>query len=158
MVQLSERLQRFLDQQGVRYEAIGHTTDFTAQHTAADTHTPGREFAKTVVVRIDGEPAFAVLPAHHRVDLDRLRDSLGAVEVELCSEHDMEQICPDCDTGAVPPFGNLYDVPVFLSPAMADDDQITFNGGNHETAVRMALRDFERLVHPRMVDLSREAS
>jgi len=158
MIHLSQRLQEFLDHEGVSYETIRHTTDFTAQHTAADTHTPGREFAKTVLVRVDGDPAFAVLPAHHRVDFERLRDALGAEEVELCSEHDMEEICPDCDAGAAPPFGNLYEVPVYLRSVMTEDDQITFNAGNHQTAVRMAFRDFERLVHPKVVDLSWEPS
>ena len=158
MVQISERLRDFLEQQHVPYETIRHTTDFTAQHTAADTHTPGREFAKTVVVRVDGKPAFAVLPAHHRVDFERLRGALGAGEVALCSEHDMEELCPDCDAGAVPPFGNLYEMPVYLSPALAGDERITFNAGNHQTAVRMAFADYDRLVRPRRVELSREAS
>lgn len=158
MIQLAKRLHDFLEQQHVPYETLTHTTDFTAQHAAADTHTPGREFAKTVLVRVDGKPAFAVLPAHHRVDFDRLRDALGAEEVELCSERDMEELCPDCDPGAVPPFGNLYEVPVYLSPAMIDDEQITFNAGNHQTAVRMAYKEFDRLVHPKVVDLSWSAS
>jgi Ala-tRNA(Pro) deacylase len=154
MPALSERLKKFLDENGVDYATISHSVDFTAQQTAADTHTPGREFAKTVLVEVDGAPALAVLPAHCKVDTDKLKEALGAREVRLSDEAAMGRLCPDCDAGAVPPFGNLYDLPVYLAREMTEDEQITFNGGTHRTAVRMRFQDYERLVRPRVVDFA----
>jgi len=152
---ISERLQSFLQESGVAYETITHAADFTAQQTAADTHTPGREFAKTVLVDIDGSFALAVLPAHHKVDFDMLGDALGARLVELADEDKMGKLCPDCEAGAVPPFGSLYELPVYLSTAMLGDEHITFNAGNHRTAVRMLFRDYQSLAKPQAVDYSR---
>ena len=103
---------------------------------------------------MDGNPALAVLPAHHKVDTERLREAIGANDVHLADELTMGEICPDCDAGAIPPFGNLYDLPVFLSEAMTEDEKITFNAGTHRTAVRMRFKDYEDLVHPQVVDFS----
>lgn len=157
MVTVSSKLTAFLDEHGADYEVIHHRRDFTAQHTAADTHTPGQEFAKTVVVLVGDNFAIAVLPAHHRVDLEELRDALGKREVRLASEAEIGRLCPDCEVGAEPPFGNLYYMPVYLSRAMVGNEHITFNAGSHEDAIRMRFADFERLVQPRVLDFSRPA-
>jgi Ala-tRNA(Pro) deacylase len=150
-----DRLKAFLDQQGVPYHVIHHRPDFRARETAADTDTPPEEFAKTVILWVDGSPAMAVVPASRDVALSKLRRSLGATEVRLAHEREIRVLCPDCEIGAAPPFGPLYGMPVFASPALSRDEVITFNGGDHENALRMAWRDFERLVHPRVVPLAK---
>jgi Ala-tRNA(Pro) deacylase len=157
MPSISKRLQSFLDEHAVAYETIHHRRDYTAQEAAAHTHTPGKEFAKTVILWVDGGYAMAVLPAHHMVDLDKLREALGAKEVKLASEDEIRELCPDCEAGAVPPFGNLYNLPVYLSEAMTDDERITFNAGSHEDAIRMMYKDFEKLVQPKVMEFSTRA-
>ncbi len=149
------RLRRFLDAEGVAYHVIHHRRDYQAAEVAADTDTPAAAFAKTVFVWVDGQPAMAVVPAGVDVALTRLRKALGARDVRVARESDTHELCPDCETGAAPPFGNLYDLPVYVSSTLALDEEITFNGGSHEDAVRMKYCDFERLVHPRVVPLAR---
>jgi len=148
------RLRSYLEKEGVEFETLHHAADFTAQETAAHTGTRGLDFAKVVVVKIDELPAMIVLPAHHRVDFAKLASELGAKDVELCGEGELRQIFEDCDVGAEPPFGNLYGLPVFLSRAMADDVQITFNGGSHVDVIRMPFMAYVNLVRPRVLDCS----
>jgi Ala-tRNA(Pro) deacylase len=150
-----ERLKTFLDGEGVSYHVIHHRADVRARETAADTDTPPEEFAKTVILWVDGDPAMAVVPASRDVALGKLRRALGAAEVRLAHEREIGVLCPDCEIGAVPPFGPLYGMPVYASPALARDEVITFNGGDHENALRMAWQDFARLVHPRVVPLAK---
>lgn len=154
MAAIAKRLKQFLDDQSVSYDVIHHKRDYTAQETAAHTHTPGPEFAKTVFVEVDGEVAMAVLPAHHKVDMSKLRQELNAKELLLTSEDRIRELCPDCDVGAAPPFGNLYGLPVYLSRSLENDESITFNAGDHEEAIRLRLSDYLRLVQPHVVDLS----
>ena len=149
------RLREFLDAEGVDYEMIHHQRDVTAEATAEHTHTPPGEFAKSVFLWVDGEPVVAVVPAARGVAISRLRDAIGASEVRIASESDMHTLCPDCEVGAAPPFGNLYGMPVYASSALAQDDTITFNGGDHEHAFRVSWTDFERLAKPRVVALAK---
>ena len=155
MSEIAKRLKQFLEANGVRYETLHHPKDFTARDAAVDTGTPAAEFAKTVFVCVDGDYAMAVLPADHFVSERALEQSLDADHVRLASESQFEELCPDCELGAAPPFGNLYDLPVYVSPALARDERITFNAGTHEDAIRMAYADFERLVKPRVVHMGR---
>ncbi len=150
----AQKVKAFLDNSHVKYETIHHSADFTAQQTAAHTHTRGREFAKTVIVRLPDGFVMAVVPAHHRVDLAKLAEIAGATEVQLATEPEMDRLFPGCDTGAEPPFGNLYGLPVWVSSTVAADERITFNGGTHEDAVRMRYADYARLVHPYVADFS----
>ncbi len=156
MTDIAPRLQRFLDEVGVSYEHLRHRTDYTSKQAAVDTDTTEREFAKTVFVTIDDRPAMVVLPASRFVDEVTLRDALGAKEVRLVDEDRVAALCPDCAVGAAPPFGNLYDLPVYVSPELREDERITFNAGSHEHALRMAYSVFERLVRPQIVRLSEE--
>jgi Ala-tRNA(Pro) deacylase len=149
------RLQRFLDKHRVDYQVIHHRTDYRASATAADTETEPEEFAKTVFLWIDGRFAMAVLPALKHVALSKVRRALDAEDVRLASEREASDLCPDCDVGAAPPFGNLYDLPVYVSASLAEDEKITFNGGSHEDAIRMDFRDFEQLVRPRILKIAR---
>jgi Ala-tRNA(Pro) deacylase len=151
---ISKRLTSFLEQKAVPYEVIHHRRRYTAQRTAEEVHVPGIEFAKTVLVWLDGVPSMVVLPAHHHVDLDQLRHLTGARDVDLATEDEMVGLFPDCEVGAEPPFGNLYDLPVYVAAELAADEQITFNAGSHEEVIRMRYEDFERLVDPLLLRLS----
>jgi Ala-tRNA(Pro) deacylase len=155
MSEILQRLHDLLDESGVNYEVIHHHPDYRADKTAEDTHTPASEFAKTVFLWIDGSYALAVLPATHTVSERKLARSLGAEEIRLASEWEMVDLCPDVEVGAAPPFGNLYDLPVYVSPLLTRDERITFNAGTHEDAVRMSYADFHRLVQPHVVPMSR---
>jgi len=153
MPKIVARLQQFLDEQGVEYEVLHHKEDFRAQEAASDTHTPLDEFAKTVFLRLDGRDVMAVVPASHDVSIKKVREATGAEDVRLTTEAHSETLCPDCEVGAAPPFGHLYDLPVYVSDLLAADEQITFNGGNHRDAVRMRYGDFERLAKPEVIAL-----
>jgi len=142
------RLKEFLDRENVKYVTIGHSPAFTAQEIAERAHVPGKELAKTVMVKIDGKLAMIVVPASEHVRLAHLKEALGADEVELAGEYEFKERFPDCETGAMPPFGNLYDLPVFVSATLREDDEIAFNAGSHSELIRMAYADFERLVKP----------
>lgn len=155
MSTMPERVRSFLDERGVKYEVIHHRKDFTARDTALDTHTPPAEFAKTVFVCIDREFAVAVLPADDMVSETKLQLGTGGQGVELATEDEIRSLCPDCELGAAPPFGNLYGLPVFVSPALEADETITFNAGTHEDAIRIAYADFKRIVEPQVVALAR---
>lgn len=142
------RLREFLDKEHVKYVTIGHSPAFTAQEVAASAHIPGKQLAKSVVVRIDGELALAVMPASDNIELDRLKAAVGASEVGIASEDEFRDLFPDCETGAMPPFGNLYDMQVFVSQELREDEEIAFNAGSHSELVKLAYADFERLVKP----------
>src|SRR2546427_7008779 len=144
-----QKLKQYLDDQRIAYVAITHSPAFTAMEVAESAHVPGRELAKTVMVKLDGQMAMAVVPSIRKVDLNLLRESVGAREARLATEAEFKSLFPDCETGAMPPFGNLYGMDVYVSPNLAEDDQIAFNAGSHTEVMRLAYRDFERLVKPR---------
>jgi Ala-tRNA(Pro) deacylase len=145
-----------LDAARVEYEVITHNFDSTAIETAADTHTPRLEFAKTIVVEADRKYLLAVLPAHHKIDLDALAKALDLRHVSLVPESLLLKLFPDCAPGTTPPFGAYYHMPVIVAAPMAMDKHITFNAGSHVVAIRMSYADFERLVHPRVVAFSQK--
>ena len=151
MNRLNPRLADLLESKGVAYRSLHHPADVTSQGTAAHTHTPGQSFAKSVVVWVDGRYVMAVLPAPMRVDLEKLRKWLNAFEVRLATEEEMARLFPDCEVGAEPPFGQLYEVPVYVTPLLAHD-RITFNGGSHEEAVQIRYDDFVALAKPSVID------
>lgn len=142
------RLKEFLDANSVKYVSINHSKAFTAQEAAASAHIRGRDMAKAVVVKVDDRLAMAVLPATRKVDLDRLRQTSGAASVELAHEQDFRGDFPGCEVGAMPPFGNLFHMDVYVEPDLAKDEEIAFNAGTHTELITMPFKDFERLVHP----------
>jgi Ala-tRNA(Pro) deacylase len=150
----ARKLKEFLDSQGIKYVTISHSPAYTAQEVAACAHIPGKEMAKTVMIKIDGDLAMAVLPANRKVVLQDLRDITGTNDVTFASETDFKARFPDCEPGAMPPFGNLYDMEVYVAPGLVEDDQIAFNAGTHTELIKLAYRDFERLVKPRVVSFS----
>lgn len=143
-----QRLRQYLDEHHVQYELIPHAETPTAQETAAAAHIPGKEVAKTVIVAIDGNWAMVVLPASDQLDMDKLQRVTGASEVRLATEDDFQAMFEDCEVGAMPPFGNLYGLPVFVDQHLREDARIAFNAGSHRELIRMPYDDFERLVHP----------
>lgn len=148
------RLKEFLDLNHVKYITISHSLAYTAQGIAALTHTPGKELAKTVMVRMDGRLAMAVVPASAQVGLTLLKAAAQAKTVELAAEREFKDSFPDCETGAMPPFGNLYGIAVFADESLSRDPEISFNAGTHRELMRMAWSDFERLVQPQVLHLA----
>lgn len=146
-----QKLMDFLDEQKVKYVAVTHSPAYTAQEIAAAAHIPGKEMAKTVMVKIDGEMAMVVLPASMKVDFNRLLDATGAQEVELAQEREFKGLFPGCDVGAMPPFGNLFGIRTFVAEELTEDEEIAFNAGSVTEVIRLAYRDFERLVKPRVL-------
>lgn len=144
-------LKEFLDKHNVRYIVISHSPAYTAQGIAALVHIPGKELAKTVMVKMDGSLVMAVLPASFHVDLKRLRAQAMATTVALASESEFKDRFPDCEIGAMPPFGNLYGIEVFADEGLAKDEEIAFNAGSHRELIRLAWEDFEKLVKPKVV-------
>ena len=152
------KLKEFLEEQSVRFESISHSPTYTSQKTAASAHIPGKDLVKTVIIRVDGKMAMAVLPAPLQVDFARLKEGLGGAKVELASEEDFRDKFPGCEVGAMPPFGNLFDMQVFVTEELAEDDEIAFNAGSHTELVRMSYRDFARLVEPTVLDVTAKVS
>jgi Ala-tRNA(Pro) deacylase len=144
----------FLDKSGVNYEVSKHEPAFTAQQIAAVVHEPGKYVAKPVIVKVDGEYVMCVLSACHKIDLGALKKQLGAKSVELAEEQDIEKLFPDCELGAEPPFGNLYDLPTIMDKALGKDEHIMFQCGSHEEAIRMSMDDYCKLVKPKMLEFS----
>lgn len=153
-----KKLKEFLDSHDVEYVCISHSKAYTAQKIAASAHIPGKEVAKTVMVKIDGKMAMAVLPASFKVDFNLLKVSAGTENVELASEIEFRDIFPQCDLGAMPPFGNLYNMEVYVAKSLAEDEEIAFNAGTHTELCKLKYSDFDRLVKPRIMKFSEKAS
>ncbi|MEJ2502898.1 MAG: YbaK/EbsC family protein [Gemmatimonadota bacterium] len=148
------KLKEFLDAHHVHYDTIAHGTAYTAQEAAAAAHVPGKELAKTVMVKLDGELAMVVLPAPDHNSLERLREATGAGSIELATEVEFKRLFPTCEPGAMPPFGNLWDLEVFVDQRLREDERIAFEAGRHDELVRMSYIDFERLVQPVVTHLT----
>ncbi|MBC8481833.1 MAG: YbaK/EbsC family protein [Planctomycetes bacterium] len=143
-----------LNEKGVGYELSEHVPAFTAQRMAALEHEKGVFVAKPVVVKADGEFMMCVLSANHKVNLNKLKEQLGAQSVELAEEEEIGRICNDCELGAEPPFGNLYNLPTIMDKSLLLDDHITFQAGTHEKCIRMRIEDFRKLVDPKVMDFA----
>ena len=146
------KLKEFLDGAGVKYVSIRHSAAFTASEVAASAHVLGRDFAKTLIVKVDGGLAMIVLPASRRLLLHDLREMLGTDDVKLATETEFRGAFPDCEVGAMPPFGNLYSMRVYVAASLADEKDIVFNAGTHTEVIQMAYADFDRLVRPTVLD------
>ena len=149
-----KKLKAFLDQEKIKYVSIVHSPAYTAQEVAASAHITGRELAKTVIVQLDGQMAMAVLPANRKIILQDLREVTGADQVKFVPEDKFKKLFPDCETGAMPPFGNLYGMEVFMAASLTENDTIAFNAGSHTEVIKLAFKDFERLVHPNVLSFT----
>ncbi len=154
----ARKLKDFLDGERTSYEVIHHSEAFTTQEIAAAAHIPGREMAKTVMVKLDGRLAMAVLPASYKVDFRLLKEAAGVAEAKLAGEQEFQDLFPGCDIGAMPPFGNLYGVDVYVAASLSQDEKIAFNAGSHIELIRMSYKDFERLVRPKVLKFSVQAA
>jgi Ala-tRNA(Pro) deacylase len=150
----TRKLQDYLDQHEIQYVTISHSPAYTAQRIAELTRIPGKELAKTVIVKIDDKFAMAVLPASRRVNLWHLQEAIGADEVTLSSETEFNELFPDCEVGAMPPFGNLYNMGVYVAEQLTEDEEIAFNAGSHSELVKMSYSDFANLVTPQVVAMT----
>jgi Ala-tRNA(Pro) deacylase len=150
----ARKLKDFLDSQHIDYTSIPHSTAYTAQGIAALTHISGKEVAKTVMVKLDDNLSMAVLPASKTVDLEMLKRATGAKSAGLASEREFREKFPDCETGAMPPFGNLYNLPVLVEESLSRDKEIAFNAGTHNELIRMYYDDFARVVQPILMKFS----
>jgi Ala-tRNA(Pro) deacylase len=148
-----KKLIKFLDEHGKKYVVMTHSQAYTAQEVAAAAHIPGKEMAKTVMVKVDGDMKLAVLPSTFDVDFKALKEALGAEEVELATEDEFENMFPDCELGAIPPFGNMFDIDTLVAESLTEDEEIAFNAGTHKELIKMNYRDFEELAEPRILPL-----
>jgi len=150
----ANKLREFLDSQEVKHVMISHSPAYTAQEVAASAHVRGKDLAKTVMVTLDGKMAMVVLPASRKVGFNLLQEAAGTQDVQLASERAFSDMFPGCEVGAMPPFGNLYGVDVYVSKLLEQDEEIVFNAGSHTELIRLAYRDFVRLVKPKVARLA----
>lgn len=149
-----DRIRQYLDEEKIKYVSINHSSAYTAQETAECAHISGNEMAKVVVVNADGKFAMVVLPAPEHIDMELLKGALGADKISLASEEEFSNLFPGCETGAMPPFGNLYDMDVYVEEDITSDDKIAFNAGTHTELIEMEYKDFAHLVNPRVLRFS----
>jgi len=147
------KLKEYLDNQGVKYITISHSKAYTAMEVAESAHVKGKEMAKSVILKMDGKLAMAVLPATQMVHVERLKKAVGAKHVEIAEEQEFQGNFPGCEVGAMPPFGNLYGMDVYVDPHLTEDEEIAFNAGTHTELMWLRYKDFERLVQPKPVQM-----
>lgn len=148
------KLKKFLDDQHIKYVSISHSRAYTALEVAASAHIPGKEMAKTVMIKVDGTMCMAILPASFQIDFEMLTEAIGAQHVELATEEEFGALFPECELGAMPPFGNLYNMDVYVAESLAEDEEIAFNAGSHTEVIKLAYADFDRLVQPSILHFS----
>jgi len=150
----AKKLKLFLDDRGVKYVSIQHSPAYTASLVAKSAHISGNDFAKTIIVKIEGQMAMVVLPAHRKIVLSDLRELLTSDRVELASEGEFISRFPDCELGAMPPFGKLYGMRVYLEHSLTAYPEIAFNAGNHREVIKMATPDYLQLANPVVMDFA----
>lgn len=155
---ISHALKEYLDREHVHYEVLSHPEAFRAVAIAQTLHTPEKEMAKVVIVKVDEQFVMTVLPASSQVDFHRLKDVFMTNHVRLATEEEFKDLFPDCELGAMPPFGTLYGLPVFVDQLLTEDDTIVFQAGTHSEAIRMRYMDFAALVFPVVEEFHRSPS
>lgn len=148
------KIKEFLDRNNVRYITLKHSPAYTAQEIAAIAHVSGKELAKTVMIKVNGQMAMAVLPASFKISFEQMKAALGAEKVRLAYEQEFMDKFPDCEVGAMPPFGNLYGMEVYVAESLAKDEEIAFNACSHSELIKMSYKDFETLVKPKILRFS----
>lgn len=146
-----EKLTTYLDKHDKKYVIIKHAPAFTAQEVAASAHIPGREMVKTVIVKASGEMKMITLPATHDVDFKALKNIFETDDIELASEDEFKSMFPDCELGAMPPFGHFYDLETYVAESLVESEEIAFNAGTHKELVKMNYSDFEELADPKVI-------
>ena len=153
-----QRLKEFLDANGVQYILISHSRAYTAAAIGAITHIPGKVIAKTVMVKLDGKLAMVVVPGSRHVNLGALKSALGVNSALLVTEPEFADAFPDCEVGAMPPFGSLYGLQVYVDETLTHDEEIAFNAGSHRELMRMRYKDFEQLENPTVIDVVKKTT
>ena len=148
------RLEQYFRDNGVEYTTMRHVTAYTAQEVAAAQNVPGKQVAKVVMAIADAKIVMLVMPASYRIDFARLKNVLGVKEARLAQETEFSGLFPDCDIGAMPPFGNLYNVPVYVDRVLTEDPAIVFQAGTHRDMVKIAYKDYARLAQPIVADFA----
>lgn len=151
---IAKKLKEYLKSNKVKFETLKHKEVYTAQEIAAAQHVPGMELAKVVMVKADGKFVMTVLPSCYRIDLKKLKGAIGSKNVKLATEKEFKDLFPDCEIGAMPPFGNLYNIPVIAEKVLTQDEKIVFNAGTHKDTVRIKYTDFAKLANPKVVEFS----
>ncbi|MCR4336363.1 MAG: YbaK/EbsC family protein [Candidatus Omnitrophica bacterium] len=152
----TKRIKDYLDNNKIKYAVLNHPATYTAQETAQSAHVSGKDMAKTVIVKMDGQTAMVVLPASYKINLGFLQEITGSEDIRLATEEEFRNIFPDCEMGAMPPLGNLYSVDVYVARRLVEDEEIAFNAGNHRELIKMKYKDYDRLVRPLIFDLTYE--
>jgi len=150
-----KKLKEYLDSQKIEYVTINHSLAYTAQRIAASAHISGKDIAKTIVLKADGQLIMAILPGSCKINLDLLKEALSVGSLEIASEKEFGELFPDCELGAMPPFGNLYSMKVYVAEKLIHDEEIAFNAGSHRELIKLAYKDFERLVKPIVITFCR---
>jgi Ala-tRNA(Pro) deacylase len=153
-----KRLKTYLDSNKIPYEVMSHSTAYTARENAENLHVPASLFAKVVIVKADGRFMMVILPSSWRVDIKRLQEVLHTHHVELAKEDEVARLFPDCEVGAMPPFGNLYGMPVYVDDLLTKDEEIVFDAGTHTGAMKLRYQHFAELVKPKVAEFHREPS
>jgi len=152
-MEVPSRLIECLNENKVRYDVLQHPQAVSAQRIAQAEHVKGRHHAKVVIVKSGEEHLMMVLPADHHIDLEKIETAVGK-SVSLDREQEFKSLFPDCVTGAMPPFGNLYGLPTYVDQSLAEQDYIVFEAGTHTDAIKMSYRDYEKIVKPKVNDLA----
>lgn len=149
---IAKRIKEYLEANQIPYTHCTHRLAYTAQEVAAAQHVPGREMAKTLVLKADSQYLMVVLPAVMKLDMKTLREELPFKHVDLASEKEFTTLFPDSETGAMPPFGHLYSLAVYVDRSLTANDEIVFNAGTHIDTIRMKYLAFEKMVHPKVIN------
>ncbi|MBN2039915.1 MAG: YbaK/EbsC family protein [Spirochaetes bacterium] len=149
-----EKVRNYLDENHIPYQTITHFRTYSAQQTAHSVHRHGKELAKPIIVKVNGRPIMVVVTANQKVNLTFLKKIFSTIDVELASETDIMKLFPDCECGAMPPFGKFYGMDELISEDLTKDDMIYFNAGNHTELIGMKYSDFAEIIHPRVVNFN----
>ncbi|MFC1627660.1 aminoacyl-tRNA deacylase [Gemmatimonadota bacterium] len=149
-----KRLKKYLNENKVKYVSVKHSPAYTAQEIAAEAHVPGKALAKTVMVKVDGKMAMCVLPASYKVDFAELKQAASMKDCELATEKEFQEYFPESELGAMPPFGNLYDMDTYVAESLTVNEEIAFNAGSHTELLKMEYAAYESLVQPKIVKFS----
>ncbi len=148
----ANKVREFLDSRGIKYVTIKHSPAVTAAEIAESAHVAGSDFAKTVMMWLNGHLTMVVLPASRRIVLHDLRELFESPEARFATETEFREEFPDCEVGAMPPFGNLYEIPVLVAESLSKESEIAFNAGSHTEIIKMAYIDFELAVNPTVLE------
>lgn len=149
-----QKLKQYLTTNHVNYTSIPHALAYAAREVSHVSHIPEKQLAKTVILNVGSKKIMVVVPANESINFDSLKKSLHESSVTLADEAEFKKLFPDCELGAMPPFGNLYNMEVYVEKNLAKNKDIAFNAGTHTEIIKLAYQDYDRLVHPKMITIT----